>query len=141
MERLTFAMENYLEAVYELSLTAGGARVSDIAARMGVSKASVNNAMNVLAAKGLVVNEKYRPVRLTEAGRHLARSTSEKHQILQALLTRVMEVPADVADRDACAMEHVISTESAEHILTFLEERGISPAMSGGGRHAEGKAL
>lgn len=130
MEKLTFAMENYLEAVYELSLKGGGVRVSDIALRMNVSKASVNNAMNVLASKGLVINEKYRQIQLTDAGRHLARSTSQKHQILYALLTQVMGVNTDVADKDACAMEHVISTESSERILSFLEAQGIShPAL------------
>ena len=125
MEKLTFAMGNYLEAVYELSLDTGGARVSDIAQRLQVSKASVNNTMNVLAAKGLVKNERYRSICLTEKGRHLARSTSEKHQILKTLLVRVMGVNPTIADEDACAMEHVISTESAEHILTFLEKQEI----------------
>ncbi len=39
MEKLTFTMENYLEAIYELSSGGTGARVSDIAKRMGVTKA------------------------------------------------------------------------------------------------------
>ena len=130
MEKLTFSIEHYLEAVYQLSLAGGGARVSDIALRLQVSKASVNNAMNVLAAKGLVNNEKYRQIHLTPAGFHLARSTFQKHRILQTLLTQVMGVGADVARADACAMEHVISTESTERILSFLEAQGIShPAL------------
>jgi hypothetical protein len=58
MANLTFSMENYLEAVYELSAGNGAARVSDIAARLDVSKASVNSAMNALHQRGLVTNEK-----------------------------------------------------------------------------------
>ena len=139
LEKLTFAMGNYLEAVYELSLATGGARVSDIAQRLQVSKASVNNAMNVLAAKGLVKNERYRSIRLTETGRHLARSTSEKHQILQTLLVQVMGVNPAIADEDACAIEHVISTESAEHILTFLEEQGIMRPAPGQPENPQGE--
>ncbi|MCD7881130.1 MAG: metal-dependent transcriptional regulator [Clostridiales bacterium] len=125
MAKLTFSMENYLEAVYELSDGGGGARVSDIATRMGVSKASVNSAMNLLHQRGLVENEKYREIHLTEAGRQAARLTAEKHHILQTLLSRVMGVGEEQASADACAMEHVISDESTGKILEFLEKNGI----------------
>lgn len=127
MSKLTFSMENYLEAVYELSAGTGGARVSDIAARMGVSKASVNNAMNVLHQRGLVENEKYREIYLTEEGLRIARLTANKHHIIQTLLTQVMGVENGQACEDACAIEHVISEESTEKVLAFLEERGLSP--------------
>ena len=36
MQKLTFTMENYLEAVYELRGEKNGSRVTDIAERMGV---------------------------------------------------------------------------------------------------------
>ena len=127
MSKLTFSMENYLEAVYELSVGEGGARVSDIAARLGVSKASVNSAMNALHQRGLVENEKYREIYLTEEGMRVARLTSQKHVILQTLLHKVMGVDSQQASEDACAMEHVISEESTEKILVFLEQQGLSP--------------
>lgn len=127
MSKLTFSMENYLEAVYELSVGEGGARVSDIAARLGVSKASVNSAMNALHQRGLVENEKYREIYLTEEGLRVARLTSQKHVILQTLLHLVIGVDSQQASEDACAMEHVISEESTEKILAFLEQQGLSP--------------
>jgi len=40
MSNLTFAMEDYLEAIYELSRDGKDTRVSDIAERLGVTKAS-----------------------------------------------------------------------------------------------------
>lgn len=127
MSKLTFSMENYLEAVYELSAGAGGARVSDIAARLGVSKASVNSAMNVLHQRGLVENEKYREIYLTEEGLRAAKLTAHKHLILQTLLHRVIGVDNQQASEDACAMEHVISEASTEKILAFLEKQGLNP--------------
>lgn len=125
MANLTFSMENYLEAVYELSSGNSGARVSDIAARLDVSKASVNSAMNALHQRGLVTNEKYREIYLTEEGLRVARLTAEKHHILQTLLHKIMGVDNDQANEDACAIEHVISDESAEKIRVFLEQQGI----------------
>lgn len=123
MENLTIAMEHYLETVYDLAEGAGGCRLSDVAARLEVSKASANNAMNVLAARGLVENEKYREIRLTEEGQQLAEVLSHKHAILQRLLTEVMGVPEEQACEDACAIEHVISTMSVARIQDFLMGR------------------
>ena len=53
MSGITIAMENYLEIIYEFQQNGKKARVSDIAKKKNVSKASVNNAMNVLAEYGL----------------------------------------------------------------------------------------
>lgn len=128
MEHLTIAMEHYLETVYDLSAGADGCRVSDIAARLEVSKASVNNAMNVLATHGLVENEKYREIRLTTEGRRLAELLSQKHAILQCLLSQVMGVEEGQAYEDACAIEHVISPQSTAQIQAFLRGQGLLPA-------------
>lgn len=118
-------MENYLEAVYELSAGGAGARVSDIAARLGVSKASVNSAMHGLHQRGLVTNERYREIYLTPEGLDVAKRTAEKHHVLQILLHKVIGVEEAQASADACAMEHVISQQSTDQIRAFLAQQGI----------------
>lgn len=123
MKKLTFTMENYLEAIYELSSEGTGARVSDIANRLGVTKASTNRAMSTLAEKGLIVSEKYKEVFLTEDGFKLAEFTSKKHRIIQQFLVAVLKVEPSVADNDACAIEHVISTDSIVAMQEFLQSR------------------
>lgn len=60
MEKLTFVMENYLEAIYELSEESNGVKMTRIAEKLGVTKASTNSAMVTLAEKGLITNEKYK---------------------------------------------------------------------------------
>ncbi|MFZ7102413.1 MAG: metal-dependent transcriptional regulator [Peptococcaceae bacterium] len=120
MDNLTFTMENYLEAIYELSQDGKGARVSDIAKRLGVTKASTNSAMSTLAEKGLIINEKYKEVFLTPAGLKLARFTSQKHQVIQKFFTEVLKIDTAVADKDACAIEHVISSASIYAMQEFL---------------------
>jgi Mn-dependent DtxR family transcriptional regulator len=126
MEHLTIAMEQYLETVYALCAGGPGCRVSDIAAKLNVSKASVNSAMNVLSARGLVENQKYREVHLTEQGTQLAQLLSHKHAILQSLFTKVAGVEPALANRDACAIEHVISNETVQRISVFLAEQNIA---------------
>lgn len=121
MEKLSFTMENYLEAIYELSSLGTGARVSDIAERLNVTKASTNSAMATLAEKGLIVNEKYREVFLTQEGQKLAEFTSKKHHVIQQFLTRVLHIELLTAETDACAIEHVISNTSIAAMQEFMQ--------------------
>lgn len=128
MNKLTFTMENYLEAIYELSPEGKGARVTDIADRLGVTKASTNSAMSTLSEKGLIVNEKYKEVYLTEEGLKIAKLTANKHHIIQEFLTKVLKIDADIAAEDACAIEHVISWNSVSAMEEFLRSGGGSTA-------------
>lgn len=121
MEKLSFTMENYLEAVYELSSQGTGARVSDIAERLNVTKASTNSAMATLAEKGFIVNEKYHEVFLTHEGQKLAEFTSKKHHVIQQFLTKVLHIEPITAETDACAIEHVISNSSIAAMQEFIQ--------------------
>lgn len=122
MDKLTFTMENYLEAIYELSEDGEGARLSDIAKRLGVTKASANSAMATLAQKGLIVNEKYREIFLTQAGRQKAEATSCKHHVIRHFFIETLHIDPAIADEDACAIEHVISSESVAAMQNFLQK-------------------
>ena len=116
-------MENYLEAIYELSGQGTGARVSDIASRLGVTKASTNSAMSTLSDKGLIVNEKYKEVFLTPEGYKLAEFTSRKHHVIRQFLTEILKVSPSVAENDACAIEHVISNDSISAMQEFMKKK------------------
>ena len=121
MTRLSFTMENYLETVYELSGNDTGVRVSDIAERLGVSKASTNSAMVTLSQIGLVVNEKYKEIFLTPAGRELAELMAHKHHVIEKFLLDVLHVNPIIASEDACAIEHVISNDSIAAMRKYLQ--------------------
>jgi len=123
MTRLTFTMENYLEAIYELSPDGKGVRLSDIAEKLGVTKASTNSAMSTLAEKGLITNEKYREIFLTERGREVAEFTSRKHQVIFNFFSKMLGIDPAIADVDACAIEHVISIDSIHAMQSFMEAR------------------
>lgn len=120
MEKLTFTMENYLEAVYELSRGGAGARVSDIADRLRVTRPSTNSAIATLSAKGLITNEKYGEIFLTPAGRKAAESTANKHHTIQRFFSEVLKLDFGTADTDACAIEHVISNDSIQAMQAFM---------------------
>lgn len=131
MEKLTFAMENYLEAIYELSSDGTGARISDIAERLGVTKASANSAMATLADKGLIINEKYREIFLTSSGQEFAEFVSKKHQVIQKFFTEILKIDMVVADKDACAIEHVISNDSIHAMQEYITNHKSPPFVQG----------
>ncbi len=120
--RLTFTMENYLETIYELSRERDGVRVSDIAERLGVTKASTNSAMSTLSEKGLITNERYKEIFLTPAGLELAEFTANKHHIIERFLREILNVNPSIADEDACAIEHVISNNSIAAMQKYLQQ-------------------
>jgi DtxR family Mn-dependent transcriptional regulator len=121
MGKLTTSMENYLEAIYELSDGNSGVRVSDISERLGVTKPSVNSAIATLVEKGLVTTEKYKKIYLTPTGFERAKLTSKKHQIIQQFFIKVLKIDPEVADEDACSIEHVISSDSIRAMQDYMQ--------------------
>lgn len=120
MEKLTFVMENYLEAIYELSEDGKGVKMTHIAKKLGVTKASTNSAMTTLAEKGLITNERYKEIFLTPLGLEIARFTYKKHHIIKDFFTKILNIDSSIADEDACAIEHVISSDSVCAMENFL---------------------
>ena len=111
----TKSSEDYLEAILVIR---GHCRNIDIAERLGFSKASVTKALGNLARKGLVEVVDH-DVRLTAAGKHLAEETLSKHRFFERLLANA-GVNAEAASKEACRMEHCISTDSFEKLSSHL---------------------
>jgi DtxR family Mn-dependent transcriptional regulator len=108
---MTPSMEDYLEMVSFLA-DEGEVRVTDIAARLKVSKPSVLTALKVLKEQGLLEHERYRTVSLTRKGVVQAAEIRERHSFLSAFLQNVLGVSSETAERDACKMEHLLSEET-----------------------------
>ncbi|WP_165171991.1 metal-dependent transcriptional regulator [Adlercreutzia sp. ZJ242] len=122
MEKMSMSHEDYLEAMVMLGATTeASVRSVDVAAKMGVSKASVNKAMSVLKEKGLAEQPYYGDITLTETGYAYGSSVLERHEALSRFLNKALGIPADVAEREACLMEHAISDESFEKWLAFIK--------------------
>lgn len=119
---LTSSIEDYLEAILALSFENKAVRVTDIAERLGVAKASVTQAVNVLKEKGLVTQERYGRVYLTDDGIREAGRVRKRHRVLRFFLRDVLGVNENTAERDACLMEHAVSPETMERLIKFLEK-------------------
>ncbi len=121
-ERMTQSNEDYLEAVYELSEgKSSPVRSVDIAEKLGVSKASVNKAISILRINGYVTQEPYGDVFITDLGLEYGHAVFERHKVLFHFLRDVLGVDGEVAEREACSMEHSISDDTLSKWIDFLE--------------------
>ena len=111
---MTPSLEDYLEAILVLSCE-DGAHVSAIAARLNVTKPSVNKAISELKKMEYVKQEPYGVVELTEMGLCHAREILRRHRLLKEFLM-LLSVSEETAEQDACKMEHLLSRESLDRI-------------------------
>ncbi|MBR2090784.1 MAG: DtxR family transcriptional regulator [Fibrobacter sp.] len=119
--KLSQSLEDYLEMVHMLRLANGIARVKDIAAALSVKMPSVAKAILELKKLGLVTQEPYSGVELTEAGRKAAADVLNRHILLKGFLIR-LGVSEAIADKDACSMEHILSAETLSTIEDFMKK-------------------
>ncbi len=126
MDKVSMSHEDYLEAIVMLGGTdSQSVRSVDIAKQMDVSKASVNKAIGLLKEHGLADQPYYGDVTLTKKGYDYAKAVYKRHRYLTAFLSKALGIPDDVAEDEACLMEHAISDESFEKWIAYIEGLGI----------------
>jgi len=119
--KLTSALEDYIETIYQLVRTNKLARVKDIAKARGVRSASVTPAMKRLADLGLIRYEQREFIDLTPDGEVVARRILSRHQVLRRFLTQFLGIDDQRAENDACSMEHSLSPESMSGLVRLFE--------------------
>jgi DtxR family transcriptional regulator, manganese transport regulator len=113
--------EDYVELIADLIERKGEARLVDLAECLGVSKPTVNGAIQRLQREGLVSSERYRAIFLTEKGRGLALCSRERHRVVRELLMS-LGVDAETADADAEGIEHHVSEATLEAFRRHLAQ-------------------
>ena len=124
MAVLSKSSEDYLEAIYELAGAENKpVRSVDIADKLGVSRPSVNNALNILKKQQMVVQEPYGAISLTCQGQLYGQSVYGRHITLFNFLHRILGVAADTAEEEACEIEHTVSEDTIRRWREYTEEQ------------------
>jgi len=111
--------EDYVELIADLIDVTGEARAVDLAARLGVTNATVNNTLNRLTREGLVTRQRYRSIFLTEAGHRIAEVARDRHRLIRDFLLRI-GVDLETAEIDAEGIEHHTSEKTLAALRRFL---------------------
>ena len=116
---LSSSMEDYLREIYVLTQKNDEVRVTDIAQLLGISKPSVNRAMNTLKEQGYIEHEHYG----TKAGAEAGKSVYDTYKIVYKFLTDVLEVRPSDAEEEAHLLEHDISKGTRKKLKKFMKKR------------------
>ena len=125
--------EDYVELIADLIDETGEARVVDLAGRLGVTNATVNNTIQRLQRDGLVTCRPYRSIFLTEQGEVLATASRERHRLVVDFLV-ALGVGAKTAEQDAEGIEHHVSNETLDAFRGFLDVKPARRPRSGRSR-------
>jgi Mn-dependent DtxR family transcriptional regulator len=106
--------EHYIIVIYKCQKNNMGARITDIALKMGVSKPSAHTAMQELQRKRLVKGKRYGNVYLTDEGLLQALFIQCKYATVKHFLTDIVGVDEQTAAVDAGEIVHCISNETLE---------------------------
>ena len=112
--------EMYLETILILKNKNEYVRSIDIARQLGFSKPSVSRGLGILKTDGYITVNDKGYIDLTDKGRERADFIYEKHQILTKFLMNTASVTKEIAEGDACKIEHIISDEVFDGIKKFL---------------------
>ncbi len=112
--------EMYLETILLLTERGKDVRSIDIATELNYSRASVSRAVGLLQKRGYITISNG-IIKFTDLGLLKAKEIFERHEIITALLTKI-GVSEDLAEENACRIEHVISPELLAYFKKFLEE-------------------
>lgn len=105
------SMEDYLEAIYMLTMDRGYARAIDVTNILGVTKPSVSVAMAKLEQNGYIRRNEDRFLYLEDKGLAIAKRVYERHETL-AICLMALGASEKTAYEDACKIEHDLSDES-----------------------------
>ena len=113
--------ENYLETILVLTRRNGSVRSIDIANEMEFTKASVSRAMSILKRDNYIIMEADGRILWTKEGYKKAVAVYDRHVTLTRFIHENLGVAMEIAERDACRIEHIISPETFDGIKALLK--------------------
>ena len=116
------SLEEYVKAMYVLNRQNGEIRVTDIANKMNISKASVNKAVKNLKEEGMLEYETYGEITLTKSGEELAQKLLEASDIGVLFFRDVLGLPEEEAIKNAESFKSSISDEAFNKLARYVHK-------------------
>jgi DtxR family transcriptional regulator, Mn-dependent transcriptional regulator len=126
-EETSRAVENFLKAVY--TLQHGDERVSTnaLTEALNITAPSVTDMAKRLTGDELVDYERYKGVRLTDAGRSIALRTIRRHRLIELYLLQELHYELHEVHDEAEELEHVVSDRFVEAVAERLGNPTFDP--------------
>lgn len=119
---LTHSMAHYLLTIHKLKEEKGYARVTDIAKELGLTKGSVSTALGNLKRRELVVEDESKFLSLSEKGHKEVHGILSVRTLMYYFLKDILDVDGEIAHKDSCLVEHLLSSETREGLFKFMQK-------------------
>jgi len=117
---ITHSGAHYLLAIAALGKLGDAPRAVDVARRLGVTRAAASLQLRVLQERGLVEIDDQQRLRPSPAGADLVARVASKHEVLLVFLRELLGVGTDIAELDACKVEHLLSEETGATLVRLI---------------------
>ena len=117
---LTHSSVHHLMAINELLKENGYARGIDVANYLNISRSSVSVTLQKLLAKGYLLEDDNKFYHLSEEGKEIANDVLSTRRIVKMFLTDVLNMDEDIAEQDACKIEHLLNHETGKKLYKFI---------------------
>lgn len=128
--------EDYLETILNLNENEEWIKTKDIANKLGIKSPSVVEMLERLDNKDLVNHQKYKGVKLTKKGKSKAKGIKYRHETIKDFL-KILNVSDEIANEDACVMEHELHQETVNQIRNLIEFVNDNPKFPKWLKHFE----
>jgi len=126
---LSASLEDYIETIYHIVEEKQVARAKNIADHLGVSRASVTEALRTLSSKGLINYAPYEVITMTPAGRIVAEDVIFRHTTLKKFFTEILTINDETAEDGACKIEHAAPPQVISRMIDFMKFVKSSPEL------------
>lgn len=113
-------MEDYLEAIYDLTGSGGPVIGARLARHLKVSPPAVTEALQRMARAGYLRLQAGKQIVLTRRGKTLAEVMARRHRLLERWLTDILGLDWIEAHEEAHRLEHALSPRVEDRLATIL---------------------
>jgi len=128
---ITHSGAHYLLAVASFTKSGHAPRAADVARHLGVSRAATSTQLRSLQEHGMVETDADQRLHLTRAGADLVARVAGKREVLRVFLRDILAVREEIAELDACKVEHLLSEETSAALVRLIRFlRSDNPAAA-----------
>ncbi len=124
---ITVSKEDYLKSILEAETEGEGVISARLAQLLKVSPPAVTMALRRLKKDGLVSVETGGEIRLTPAGRKIARKLTLRHHLIERMLSEMFGMEWWKVHDEAERLEHAVSPDFEAKLLAKLGSDGACP--------------
>ena len=126
-ESLSATVEEYLEAIYNMSAENEVVIGARLAEKFGVSAPTVTEMLKRLVRDGYIEMDNKRQVTLTDAGNQAAEAVLRRHRLTERFLADMLGMQWHQVHEEAGRLEHFISGAVEERVIASLNNPTTCP--------------